>query len=212
MAIRTFIHDPNGPHEVYGAKGRFEVSYEGAVITTRERNYHDDSDFYAIVWDEAAGVVKSVDYATTRAWTYGNSATADITPENEAKAHAYLATLAFGALKAADEAAAATPAKGKWVKVVRGRKVPKGTEGTVIWYGAGKAYSWYDAKYGPPKRVGLKTADGTVHWTAASNVEVLDPASYRTPEETLRARATADRGSGVFLSGGTAAAGLALVA
>jgi hypothetical protein len=60
-------------------------------------------------------------------------------------------------------------AKGKIIKVVRGRKVPQGTTGECIWFGAGKSYSYY----GAGSRVGLKEPNGTVHWTAADNVEVV---------------------------------------
>jgi hypothetical protein len=48
----------------------------------------------------------------------------------------------------------------------------------VIWKGPGKAYSYAQAKWGVPDRLGIKDAEGTVHWTAASNVEVLDPEEY----------------------------------
>jgi hypothetical protein len=58
---------------------------------------------------------------------------------------------------------AATPRKGKVVEVFKGRKVPRGTRGKVIWLG--------DGDYGA--RVGIKDASGAVHWTAASNVRVL---------------------------------------
>lgn len=51
--------------------------------------------------------------------------------------------------------------KGAKVKVVRGRKVPIGFAGVVIWVG--------DAKYGV--RVGIKRADGEVAFTAIGNVE-----------------------------------------
>jgi len=57
----------------------------------------------------------------------------------------------------------ATLARGKTVRVVRGRKVPRGLEGEVTWYG--------ENQWGP--RVGIRDINGTVHWTAASNVEVL---------------------------------------
>lgn len=67
-------------------------------------------------------------------------------------------------LSAADLEDAATPRKGKRVRVVRGRKVPRGTEGVVIWLGVD---DWGKA------RLGLKDADGNAHWTAASNVEVI---------------------------------------
>lgn len=66
---------------------------------------------------------------------------------------------------------------GAVVEVVKGRKVPIGTKGTVIWIGEGRSYaprrySWRNAYAAGPKRVGIKDAEGTVHWTAASNVEV----------------------------------------
>ncbi len=61
-------------------------------------------------------------------------------------------------------------AKGKIIKVVRGRKVPQGTIGECIWLGAGRGYSYYDRG---SDRVGLKDSSGTVHWTAASNCEVV---------------------------------------
>lgn len=55
------------------------------------------------------------------------------------------------------------PLKGRHVRVVKGRKVPVGTEGTVVWAGFGD--------YG--SRVGIKDAAGTVHYTAASNAEAV---------------------------------------
>lgn len=58
-------------------------------------------------------------------------------------------------------------ARGMEVKVVRGRKVPVGTTGKVFWTGS--------SKFG--KRVGLKDANGTVHWTAIGNVEPVNTVS-----------------------------------
>lgn len=55
--------------------------------------------------------------------------------------------------------------KGRNVKVVKGRKVPKGTVGTVFWVGVGE---WGE-------RVGLKDEKETVHWTSADNVVVVLP-------------------------------------
>lgn len=63
------------------------------------------------------------------------------------------------------EAAARRVEKGKRVRVVRGRKVPRGTEGVVIWRGKSH-WGGY--------RVGIKDAQGEVHWTAESNVEVAE--------------------------------------
>ena len=57
--------------------------------------------------------------------------------------------------------------KGQTVTVVKGRKVPVGTTGEVFWVGEGK-YGW---------RVGIKDAEGEVHWTAVTNVEAREMAS-----------------------------------
>lgn len=61
------------------------------------------------------------------------------------------------------EEAAKRPEKGRRCRVVRGRKVPKGTEGVCIWVGRG----------GYGERVGIKDDRGVVHWTAATNVEAV---------------------------------------
>jgi hypothetical protein len=82
--------------------------------------------------------------------------------------------------------------KGAEVVVTSGRKVPRGTRGTVIWTG--------DGNYGP--RVGIKDASGEAHWTAESNVTVVLPGkdpSYVPPggwealAEGVRAKEEADR-------------------
>jgi hypothetical protein len=57
------------------------------------------------------------------------------------------------------------PRKGMSVKVVRGRKVPVGTEGKLFWVGM--------TQFG--KRVGFKDASDTVYWTAWDNIAFTDP-------------------------------------
>lgn len=59
---------------------------------------------------------------------------------------------------------ASRPTYGKKVRVVRGRKVPVGLEGEIIWVGRG---------YNDGTRVGIRDIQGTVHWTDAGNVAVL---------------------------------------
>ena len=70
------------------------------------------------------------------------------------------------AVREAAEAEAKKPLKGRTCKVVRGRKVPQGTTGVSVWYGADK---WDKTRM----RVGLKLASGEIVWTAASNVEAI---------------------------------------
>lgn len=77
--------------------------------------------------------------------------------------------------KALDEKLAVK--RGSVVRVVRGRKVPKGTEGVVVWSGYGRAYSRWS---GESVRLGIKDAEGAVHYTAASNVELVAYVEERT--------------------------------
>lgn len=174
--------------------GFIDVTYEGAVLRTGEHNWYDDSDFFADVWDDATNAVKRITYATTRGWTYANGANVDATPEVRAKAATFYTALALAELKAKAAADALTPAKGKAVKVVKGRKVPKGTEGVVIWVGEGRYYgpvprykNGWSTNGG--LRIGLKTADGATHFTAASNVVVTDPEDWVENLADLEARA-----------------------
>ncbi len=120
------------PANVHGHDMLIEVLYAGLVVETGEHNGYDDSDFYAVVWSEGSNDFIEYTYGTTRAWTYGNSAEVDAPAALVEKYHA----------KCRKEAAArelerrkrdVTP--GAYVVVVKGRKVPKGTNGVVVWYG-----------------------------------------------------------------------------
>ena len=53
------------------------ITYAGRVLSRHDNNYHDDSDFYALVWDDESQEVKRIDYGSTRFWTYHNGATVD---------------------------------------------------------------------------------------------------------------------------------------
>lgn len=179
------LTDPPGSygHCWVGEPLYMETHHVGVVLELGEYNGRDDSDFYAVCWNAEKGMPERVEYASTRGWTYPNGATVDATPEVVAAYLAYCDKVE--AARAAAEAArlAATPAFGKTVKVVRGRKVPVGTVGEVTWYGMGKSFS-PRANFRPtsgaysaaaPMRVGFRTLDGTVHFTDAKNVEVVLP-------------------------------------
>lgn len=145
----------------------------GLCIADRERNGYDDSDWYMLVWDNEKNTAYEIEFASTRGWSYPcYGSKPDATPEVLEKYNAWKAEQRriYLEMKAAEEAA--KPTVGKTVKVIKGRKVPIGTEGIVRWYGEGKAFSYYDSKH-PTMRVGLQTADGTVHYTAANNVQVI---------------------------------------
>jgi hypothetical protein len=145
------------------------VTHEGLVLARGHESYVGYGSYRtaATVWDPERGAPDEV------AWAYANSeyGAAETLAEVEVDAPAEVVA-AHEAWTAAREAAAAALERrrraarlerGKAVRVARGRKVPVGTEGVVIWLG--------ESRYG--LRVGVKDAAGTVHWTAAGNVEVL---------------------------------------
>lgn len=125
------------------------------TVTTSLYEFTDRSFTYEIDADEA----------TLALWKTELAERARLTREAEAK------QAADPAIAAARYARATRLAKGAFVTVIKGRKVPKGTAGKVIWVG--------DGRYGA--RVGLVDIDGDVHWTAASNVrvEALTPETFR---------------------------------
>lgn len=141
-----------------------KVSYEGRVVATGEKNGYDDSDFYAVV-AEADGSFKEVFYASTRYYTYDNSATVDASDD---LLQAYRDFLNYEYEKKTyyrqlDEQ---THVKvGKRVKIVRGRKYPKGLEGVAVWVGQGYRYD--------STRVGMQQDDGTTIWVDGRNVEAV---------------------------------------
>ena len=172
-----------------------ETTYEGCVLDTYERNGYDDSDFYAIVWDEAEQTIKHIEYASTRGWSYPNGAQVDATPEVKEKAKAYLAKQMLVKLERDNKAQAEMPYVGRKVKVVKGRKIKIGTIGEVFWFGedqykasgrnrynrynpyAGLVGKFFKDRY----RIGVRyTEDGMVKkdFISAENVEVINPESY----------------------------------
>ena len=139
-----------------------KTTHVGLVVGKREMNGHDDSDFYAIVWDADKECTEEVMYATTRGWSYPNGATVDATPEVLEAYRVWRDRKDAEARKLAAEREAATVRMGRSVRVARGRKVPIGTIGDVFWMGQNQ---W-------GLRCGIRDADGKTHWTAAKNLDV----------------------------------------
>lgn len=111
------------------------------------------------------------EYGSVVFWCWGGSHDCDV-ERMAAHRRSVLVDLAMGTLRPRFP-----------VKVVKGRKVPKGTTGVLTWIGQGD--------YGP--RVGLRDADGATHWTAASNVEVHVEGELAAQVADTWARATARR-------------------
>jgi len=169
----TFLQEGCGFGCHVGGPLYMHTTHRGAVLALGEHNWYGDSDFYAIVWETPAPgrggpYPAKVTYGTTRGWTYPNHAVVDATPEVQAAYAAYTAERQAEARARARLERLAEVRTGKLVRVVRGRKVAKGTLGIVHWVG--------DGTYG--ERVGLTDAAGQAHWTASSNVEVVGQGAY----------------------------------
>lgn len=145
------------------------LSHHGLVVRLGERNYHDDSDFFAVVYNPERDDFTTVDYGTTRAWTYLNGAEVDA-PEHlieRYRAEGDRTARALAALEA--ERRARKPEVGKVVRATRTFK-SKGVS-----YAAGTEFEifWTGTTYGS-LRLGLKPVEGGPRlFTAATNVEVL---------------------------------------
>lgn len=135
----------------------------GRVVHVDHYYYDGLTDYSAYVWNEETLAVEYAGpcrYATPvdgPAWVAAFYAIATDIATKTARAEKAAREAAYEA-----EVHARTVKKGKTVKVVRGRKVPKGTIGRVFWMEEG----------GWGVRVGLETADGKTYFTAYSNVEV----------------------------------------
>lgn len=136
---------------------------------------------FALVWDGEKPRELRTDYRrggefglVDLEWSghYSGEAEVDATPETLAAYAAYEKAREDAEFEkrraAAQERAeqeAREPKAGRWVKVVRGRKVPQGIQGLCFWKGC--------TRYG--ERVGVQVGDeqNEVIWTASSNVEAM---------------------------------------
>ncbi len=130
-------------------------TYVGRVLETYEENGYNDSDFYAIVWDDETNSLIHKQFATTRFYSNGYGATIDATPEIIEKATAERKNLFLKSAIEADEETAKTVAKGKMVEINRGRK-NRGIIGEVFWVGNPDKFSYYAKEH---RSIGIKLDD-----------------------------------------------------
>jgi hypothetical protein len=183
MAVRmmTEASTPGAVRDEYWSKttGRdiwMVTTHVGHVLADREINGYDDSDFYALVWNDEKGAPERVTYASTRGWTYPNGCSVDATDEVKAKYKAYCDEIAAADAAARAAREAAKPAKGKKAKTVRNvrgkNKIEAGVTGTIFWVGVDRFSRSY---YGAPAtmRVGFEADDGRKVFVAENAVEVV---------------------------------------
>ena len=130
-------------------------TYVGRVLETYEENGYNDSDFYAIVWDDETNSLIHKQFATTRFYSNGYGAKIDATPEIVEKATAERKTRFLKSAIEKDEETAKTVAKGKMVEINRGRK-NRGIIGEVFWVGNPDKFSYYAKEH---RSVGIKLDD-----------------------------------------------------
>lgn len=163
------------------------TQFTGCVLDTYERNGYDDSDFFAIYWDEASQSVKTMEYGTTRGWTYPNHASVDATPEVIEKSLRFEIARAVPLFVRNDREAAAVPGKGKTCRVIKGRKIAKGEVVRVIGNPQTSKWNSWSAEVTTAL---VQIADSNVFVkTNINNLEVVDPQMYYRPEAELAAEA-----------------------
>jgi len=130
-------------------------TYVGRVLETYEENGYNDSDFYAIVWDDETNSLIHKQFATTRFYSNGYGAKIDATPEIVEKATAERKNRFLKSAIENDEEKAKTITKGKMVEINRGRK-NRGIIGEVFWVGNPEKFSYYAKEH---RSVGIKLDD-----------------------------------------------------
>lgn len=210
MSIKNMRYGENGSKTVV-------ETYQGAVFCVRERNYHDDSDFYAVVWDAAAGCLKDIEYASTRYYSYEDTANVDATPEARAAACAWWREQQRPHIVNHFDAENARPVVGCLVKVVAGRKVKRGETATVLRTALvepfGTFYRNGYKRYAKVLRLLLKLdSTGEEVWTNASNCERTDaPSVDMQLVESMLKRITPENVGDVYAAHGAALAHMAFV-
>ena len=184
MSIHNF-RDP-GTAETGWKGGPPHEAYIGCVLEEGEHNYHDDSDGYALVWDEEKGVIE-VGTWTTRGCS-DVYATVDATDEVRATVKAWKFERKVQSLMACSIEEAPMPGMHKQVVIVRGRKVPQGTKGEVVWAKIVNYDPW-KRSFADELRVGIEDEKGIRHYTAARNCTVLNPESYHLNRQQAEERA-----------------------
>jgi len=129
----------------------------------------DITTYYANVWEN--GKVVSIYAYSDYEPRNGRTVVVDATPEVKTEYEAYKAAIQEAKWEREAIEREKTPEVGKEVVVVKGRKVPIGTQGTIFWKGVDNFKSSRFA--GTVYRYGIKDSAGNTHWVPEANIEVL---------------------------------------
>lgn len=170
---RRETSDPGAYWKTYERTG--ETQHEGLVLQVDSHEIKVMSDVwavetYAIVWDPTTGTPKHVALYNTE---FGGlrEAEVDATPEVQMAYEAYRAeedrkakAAAFASACQDAQKRLSVPCLGCPAKVFKGRKVPVGTEGLVVWANDDDR----------PSRIGIRDDAGKIHYTAIDNAVRTD--------------------------------------
>lgn len=120
--------------------------YHGLVIREYEKNYYDDSDFVAVVWDVVNQAPKHITFATTRGWSYPCGCVVDATPEVLALYEAYCAKQKRIWDEYNVKVSAYIPKVGMTAKSITTKGKAKNLVGEITWMG--------DTQYGYTVKIG----------------------------------------------------------
>ena len=163
-------------------------------LADREENYHDDSDFYAVVYDPETGEVKRVETGTTRGAPGPREfEMVPATEEIREVARLYWRDILLPpVVRRSMERARAKVEVGAVVRIIRGRKGRMGFEGEVTWMGPNPFRTYYRNGYQRPEqnlRVKIVSLDGEEKWADEHAVVRIDV----TPVEDQEVRAECER-------------------
>jgi len=168
-------------------------TYTERVLEVYEDNGYNDSDFYAVVWDDEQNCILHKQYATTRFYSEGYGAKVDATPEIIEKANAEKAKYFLKFAIENDLENAKSVKIGKRVEITRGRK-NRGTIGEVFWVGRPEKFSYHSKEY---RTIGIKLNDErddngkfkNIVFAYDYNCDVINFETYLTEQSELERRA-----------------------
>lgn len=166
-----------------------ETLFVGAVLSSFECSGYDDSDFYAVVWNEEKGRVERVQYDTTR-HAGGGGMKVDATPEVIERAQEWLRTWYVESLTEDAKLAARRAEIGRIVRSTTKRGKNVGVEGEVRWIGPDR----YSYKPTPRDRVGIQVeGEEKLRFLDITSVEVVTPEPVDAERIAERAEYLAQR-------------------
>jgi len=168
-------------------------TYTERVLEVYEDNGYNDSDFYAVVWDDEQNCLLHKQYATTRFYSEGYGAKVDATPEIIEKAKAEKEKYFLKFAIESDIENAKSIKIGKRVEVTRGRK-NRGVIGEVFWVGRPEKFSYHSKEY---HNIGIKLNDErddngkfkNIVFAYDYNCDVINFETYLTEQSELERRA-----------------------